>query len=957
MKNNILQKRWYGLHLGHWLILLLSSILTFITWLYAQGQLEDNLNLKFERETERVITQITERMDKYEGALEGGAAMLHAHNKNIDAAAWARFAKSLHLDERYPGINGIGVVYNFKTKEDLKAHIKEQQKTRPYFQVKPDHTQSEYWPITFIEPENTNIKAVGLDLAFETNRRRAIIKARDTGDAHITGPIVLVQDAKKTPGFLLFVPRYSTDDVPNTQEARRASFQDIVYAPFIMSELMQGTLGASERDVLVQIQDVGAAEVSSINTKPEHHILYDETNSPAHTKGDFYLKTTRTMYGRLWEFKIYSNERFHKLTTFEKPLFILVIGLLIEGLLLTLFLRMARANRKIANQGRVYRQSMLHMFQTAVHGMLTLNENGTILAINPACEKIFGCSEQKAIGENICMFMPTYFAKEQTRMLGISYSLEGKRKNGQTFPLELSVSESKYDKDKIYTLILHDITLRTENQSALLQSNRYLNLAEDLSGLGHWRLNIESQELFWSDGVYKIHERDLKAAVPTLEEALHYYHPDDVKNVEKIITGAMKSGGEYIFQQRIITEKGKIRHIQAAGQAEKNTEGKVVAIFGIIQDVTLIKEKEKELENTAEFYRTILDTVPDKVFVKDGELRIIEANKAFWSMYDTPAAELLNTTALEKFPKEQAEGFIARDKKVLQQNEINETEEEITTKNGDTILHYTRKIPFNSELKGRVLLGIAQDITAWRQAEEEQKILIQKLSESNGELEEFAFVASHDLQEPLRIITNFSDIIRADYIDKLPEEAGEYLKFIHDGASHMQDLVRDMLEYARLSHNESASERLFEIKPKIDFVQENLRERIDEIQPEMIVAENMPTHVMGNPARFVRVLQNLVSNSLKYQPKGQVPKIQIACQKTNGAYKFSVKDNGIGMKEEHWDKVFMPFQRLHSKSEYRGTGIGLAICQKIVNNWGGEIWFDSKYGKGTTFYFTLPSQD
>jgi len=703
-------------------------------------------------------------------------------------------------------------------------------------------------------------------------------------------------------------------------------------------------LGENARNVHVKITDIGTPKNLH---KPENvkHILYDEVHGENPYEDDYHVAARENIYGRIWQFDFYSNAIFHRFVTFEKPFFILVIGLLIELLLVTLFLRLAKENLRIERIAQEQTTSLLKLFENAVDGMVTIDKYGKISSINPACEKMFG-----------------YTSKE---IIGLGRTVEGLRKNGTVFPLELSVSESQIEGKTIYTGILRDITERQKYQTDLVQANDYLSLAEELAQLGHWRVDLEKDTLFWSNEVFKIHERAVDERLPTLEEAISFYHKDDVAHVKQNIDDAIKTGIGFTFEHRIITAKGQLRYVRSVGHTQKNADGKVHALFGIVQDITTSKARDNEFENLSAFYKTILDTVPDKVFVKDSELRIIEANKAFWSMYDKPPEELLGTTTLEKFPKEQAEGFMARDKAVLNGNKINETEENITTAEGKTISHYTRKIPFDSPLKGRVLLGLAQDITERRQAEEAQEILIQKLSVSNEELEKFAFVASHDLQEPLRMVSSFSQVLQEDYVDSLPKTAQSYLKLIHEGANRMQDLVNDMLDYARLSNREADVDRIFQVDDTFKIVQENLHEAIEESNATVAIANNLPKVLHGNHSRFVRVTQNIIGNAIKYQQTDTKPHIKVSFKTEDDFYIFSIKDNGIGMKKEHWNKVFNPFQRLHAKSEYSGTGIGLnknhteevfrlfrqlhpaddysgcgaglTLCQKIMQLHGGNI--------------------
>ncbi|GAA4652762.1 hypothetical protein GCM10023116_50460 [Kistimonas scapharcae] len=193
------------LHLPHWAIIFLSLFLTFGAWYFSSQQVQQKNKTKFDQEAERIISLVKERMQLYENALWGGAALIDSNGSQMTYDQWKAYAGSLNIDQAYPGINGIGVIYNIKP-EDFENYLFKERKKRPHYTVHPIHNKKEYWPITYIEPETPNKAAVGLDMAFEQNRYTAIKRARDEGSAQVTGPITLVQDAKKRPIFYSIPP-------------------------------------------------------------------------------------------------------------------------------------------------------------------------------------------------------------------------------------------------------------------------------------------------------------------------------------------------------------------------------------------------------------------------------------------------------------------------------------------------------------------------------------------------------------------------------------------------------------------------------------------------------------------------------------------------------------------------------------------------------------------------------
>lgn len=244
---------------------------------------------------------------------------------------------------------------------------------------------------------------------------------------------------------------------------------------------------------------------------------------------------------------------------------------------------------------------------------------------------------------------------------------------------------------------------------------------------------------------------------------------------------------------------------------------------------------------------------------------------------------------------------------------------------------------------------------------EEQKSLQEKLNnelkrtmdtlkEKNQDLEQFAYIASHDLQEPLRMVTSFLTQLEKKYKEQLDDKAKQYIHFAVDGAVRMRRIILDLLEYSRVGRNEYELE-LVDMNELVEEVVQLNQTLIKEKQA-IIKWENLPTiNVAKTP--FQQVLQNLISNALKYQKEKENPLVEIRATETKDYWQFAIVDNGIGIEPQFFEKIFVIFQRLHNKDEYSGTGIGLAICKKIIEGHHGRIWIESAPGQGSIFYFTV----
>ena len=242
------------------------------------------------------------------------------------------------------------------------------------------------------------------------------------------------------------------------------------------------------------------------------------------------------------------------------------------------------------------------------------------------------------------------------------------------------------------------------------------------------------------------------------------------------------------------------------------------------------------------------------------------------------------------------------------------------------------------------------DVSERNEIKKKLKRTVAELKRSNTDLQQFAYVASHDLQEPLRMVASYTQLLEKRYKDKLDTDAKEFIHFAVDGALRMQKLINDLLSYSLVSTRQKP------VKPTdcnsvLGQVIANLSVTIEQ-NNDIITNDDLPT-VMADESQMQELFKNLVGNAIKFRSE-HAPRVHVSAKQDRNKWIFSVQDNGLGIDLQYKDKIFLIFQRLHSKEEYPGTGIGLAICKRIVERHGGKIWVDSDVGKGSTFYFTLP---
>ena len=247
-------------------------------------------------------------------------------------------------------------------------------------------------------------------------------------------------------------------------------------------------------------------------------------------------------------------------------------------------------------------------------------------------------------------------------------------------------------------------------------------------------------------------------------------------------------------------------------------------------------------------------------------------------------------------------------------------------------------------------IAIFDDISERKRAEEALRAAHEELKRSNSELEQFAYVASHDLQEPLRMVSSYTQLVMKRYGERLDGDAKEFMNFVVDGAARMKQLIEDLLAYSRVG-TRGKEFKPVPVEQALKRAVTNLRAAIEESGAE-ITHDALPT-VNADEVQLAQLFQNLIGNALKFRGAGK-PHVHVSCLEKEDALEFHVSDNGIGIEPQYFERIFMLFQRLHTKGDYPGTGIGLAICKKVVERHGGRLWVESEPGKGSSFNFTLP---
>jgi PAS domain S-box-containing protein len=349
----------------------------------------------------------------------------------------------------------------------------------------------------------------------------------------------------------------------------------------------------------------------------------------------------------------------------------------------------------------------------------------------------------------------------------------------------------------------------------------------------------------------------------------------------------------------------------------------------------------------------LMDAIPDRIYFKDRESRFLRNNVAHARALGTTPAHCVGKTDFDFFSREHAERAFADEQEIIRSGQpVIAKVERITRRDGRQGWASSTKLPWR-DASGNIIgtFGLTRDITALKDAEE--KLLEERnlLARSNAELEQFAYVASHDLQEPLRAVASCVQLLQKRYEDKLDARANEFISHAVDGTKRMQALISDLLAYSRVGTRGHAFETV-NLEEILSDALANLTVAIQE-NGAVITRDPLPT-LLGDDTQLGQLFQNLIGNAVKFRAEGRPPQIRVTARREGAEWIFGVADNGIGIEPQYFERVFRVFQRLHTRTRYPGTGIGLAICKKIVERHGGRIWIESQPDQGSVFHFTLP---
>ncbi len=644
------------------------------------------------------------------------------------------------------------------------------------------------------------------------------------------------------------------------------------------------------------------------------------------------------------------------------------------------------------------------ILQFAPDAVVSIDAQGRVLSWNPEATNIFGWNEQEVLGKTLTeTIIPDRYAKKHT--LGMEHYLKtgdgpvinklievfAVKKNKEEIPIELKISATNINGREIFIGFIRDISLRKKAEETIKNRTNQLIEAQQLAHIGSWAWDIPSDKIDWSDELYRIYGLIPQEFEANYENYIQLIHPEDRKNVHDIVQQAFAEHEPFNLHHKIIHPDGTERIIRSTGKVFTDEQGQTVKMTGTAQDVTEQKRKEAELKESEERFFKIFDNNPVPLSLTEIKTnKITYVNNLFCASFGYTKEEIIGHTVEELglIGAEEYQRVISyifshlketRNLEEIQSLSVEETENLLlrlkeTDAMKDFEVQYTKKngASFPAIVSFEVLridskhytVTSYMDITERKKAEEKLKKQNVELEKNNKELESFTYISSHDLQEPLRKIQLFADRILDSEYERLSDKGKDHFKRMQNAAEKMRLLIKDLLAYSHANTSKEDQEYI-NLNDIVEDVKLEFSESIAEKGAIIEVQELGEIKIFHFQIR--QLMQNLIGNSLKFSRPGHPPHIRIESEFKNGIdlqnenlisgtnyCHIKFEDNGIGFKKEYQDKIFEVFKRLHGSNDYPGSGIGLAIVKKIVENHNGLITASSSTNKGAIFDIYLP---
>jgi PAS domain S-box-containing protein len=600
-------------------------------------------------------------------------------------------------------------------------------------------------------------------------------------------------------------------------------------------------------------------------------------------------------------------------------------------------------------------------FELAASGMAHVTLDGHFLRVNRSLCQILGYTKDELVGRSVKELSHPddrdLTDAERARVFegeiaNARFEKRYLRKNGAVVWVDLAIAlaHDSTGEPEYEIAVFDDITSRKVLDAALRDKSELLQLGQTAARMIILDYDMQGGQLTWSDN-----PEWLRGPLPASGEYPAFkdqVHPEDrerfILSRQKTIDTLEPGSQEY----RVVRTDGQVIWVLARRQVLTDASGKAGRLLVAMIDVTERKHGEAALRESESRFRSLTQLSSDWYWEQDAQFGLTFMSGRMGERTGLDAAAYLGRKRWDTPALNLSEADWATHRAQLERHEsFRDFEMQRPTEDGGSRwISLSGEPLFDEHGHFTGYRGVGSDITERKRAELALREAHEELKRSNSELEQFAYVASHDLQEPLRMVSSYTQLLVRRYGEKFDGDSREFMGYIVDGAARMKQLIEDLLAYSRVG-TRGKDFREVPVEEALQRAVANLRAAIQETSAA-VTWDALPT-VLADDTQLTQLFQNLIGNALKFR-SASVPRIHVFVANNEPAWHFMVRDNGIGIEPQYFERIFMVFQRLHNKADYPGTGIGLAICKKVVERHGGRIWVESRPGDGSAFHFTLP---
>lgn len=953
------------------LICMIPCILSLYAWHITTTKQEEVLQAKFEALAKDSENALEYRLQSYMQALLAGKGFFEG-STHVDLEEWKAFVNAQQIEKNFPGMLGMGTI-EIVTQQTHDAFIKAMKKEHGTFTIHPQSDAEEYYVINFIEPLAPNKEALGLNIAFEENRYAAANRAMETGKPAITEHITLVQDSKKTPGFLLLMPMYDSSAIAPTDKERRKHFKRWIYTPFIAKQLFDHLTEAQNAYFHFRVYD-------GTEAKTEKLIYESMKDASSQVENTLTVKKTLTVFQQPWVVEWVATPEFEHLEKNNEPLLVLLTGVLFTIILIVCL--MAINNRHRSESHITPSSYLIPIIAFSI----------TVAAAHYLKEQIV--AREEAYIEH---------ATEETLLLlkaNISNKINGQiatlNRMAQRWVIRGSIPYNEWQEDARHQVkdqlglkavqwvdpsyhvrwvepiegneraiglnILYDETRRKLLEHANL--NNQIIITPPLDLIQGYKailayVPIHTQDGFQGFIVGLFNVQDLiEYALPELyknEFGIDIIHDGEIlysnHRENELSHDRFEMDNISIYNRNFSLRVIPLRHFIYENQSNLPlliiAAGAMIAIMItiIIYFAQRTKNKTDELAEKEQLLSTFVKHAPVAVAMFDKSVSYIAASDRWYEDYGLKGEDILGKSHYDIFPEivQNHPEWLGIHKRAIAGEVIRQDEEKFVRDDGrEAWLRYELHPWYKSKGEIGGLIMFTEDIT------ERKRLDIIK--------DEFVSTVNHELRTPLTSIQGSLGLLKVLAANKLDEKAERLLNISYENCGHLALLVNDILDSEKIAAGKMKYNfEVAEMMPLIESIIEQHQHYADKFKVLLSITDKAHgVYAKIDQHRFTQALGNLLSNAAKFSPESEI--VTISVREENARIIISVSDKGPGIPKAFHSKIFNKFAQADSSSTRKkgGTGLGLNITKSILDAMGGDIYFETSEGKGTVFTIELP---